>query len=102
MNDLNGRLVPDSSTANPPAYNNWQAADRNTLISAIFMLEEKNKKLKAENAELREKSMTNFERLIEAADPKEAANMIYDGLFPRLTNIDYEFILKWLKSRKSA
>lgn len=89
MNDLNGRIVPDSSTANPPSYNTWQAADRNTLMNAVLMLEEANKKLnkenhalsadmaelKAENAELREKCMTRFER-IQKASPEQMAETI--------------------------
>ena len=102
MNDLNGRIVPDSSTANPPAYNTWQAADRNTLISAILMLEEKNKKLKSENAELRKKLMTNFERLKDVGTVNEAAEMIYDALWRYVVDIDINYITAWLKSRDNT
>ena len=94
MNDLNGRIVPDTSTANPPAYNTWKGADRETLMNAVLMFEEANKKLnkenialradmaklEAENAELREKCMTRFERIQKASPEQMAATIafIYD------------------------
>lgn len=89
MNDLNGRIVPDTSTAHPPAYNTWQAADKDTLMNAVLMFEEANKKLnkenialradmaklEAENAELRKKCMTNME-CIQTADEYDLAAML--------------------------
>lgn len=58
-------------------------------------------RLEAENAELREKSMTYFERLKEANTVEAAATMIYNGLLPRSQSIGRDSILKWLLSRKS-
>lgn len=91
MNDLNGRIVPDTSTANPPTYNTWQAADKDTLMNAVLMFEEANKKLnkenialradmaklEAENAELREKCMTRFARIKNAANADDMAQMLH-------------------------
>lgn len=116
MNDLNGRIVPETSTANPPAYNTWQAADMNTLIDAVLSLEHANRrfkeenialradmaKLETENAELRKKLMTNFERLKDVGTVNEAAEMIYDALWRHVVDIDINYITAWLESRDNT
>lgn len=116
MNDLNGRILPDTSTANPPAYNTWKGADRDTLMNAVLMFDEANKKLnkenialradmaklEAENAELRKKLMTNFERLKNVGTVNEAAEMIYDALWRHVVDIDINYITAWLESRNNT
>lgn len=115
MNEQTGRIVQDSSTANPPSYNTWKAADRDTLIKAVVMSDEANQMLKGENitlradiakleaenaelshlrnkiailesentrlfeenAELREKCMTRFARIKNAANADDMAQMLH-------------------------
>lgn len=60
MNDLNGRIVPETSTALPTAVIGVDVNEYNSLRATVAALE-------AENAELRKKCMTNMER-IQTAD----------------------------------
>lgn len=76
MNDLNGRVLPDSSTGLPSVASELIAnAELNRLRTRLSTLEDENKILKAENAELREKCMTRFER-IQKASPEQMAETI--------------------------
>lgn len=58
--------------------------------------------LKAENAELRKKLMTNFERLKNVGTVNEAAEMIYDALWRYVVDIDINYITAWLESRNNT
>lgn len=59
-------------------------------------------KLEAENAELRKKLMTNFERLKNVGTVNEAAEMIYDALWRHVVDIDINYITAWLESRNNT
>lgn len=90
-----------SGTALPNTIIGVDNAELSALRRTVDLLQEENRTLKAENAELREKSMTYFERLKEANTEEAAATMIYNGLLPWSQSIGRDSILKWLLSRKS-
>ena len=81
MNDLNGRIAPDTSTGLPSVVDELIAnAELNRLRTRLSTLEDENKILNAENAKLREKCMTRFERIQKASPEQMAATIafIYD------------------------
>jgi hypothetical protein len=90
-----------SGTALPNTIIGVDNAELSALRRTVDLLQEENRTLKAENATLREKSMTNFDRLQAANTPEDAANLINYNLFTRVVNINYASVLKWLKSRDS-
>lgn len=103
MNDLNGRILPDTSTGLPSVAHELEAnAELNRLRTRLSTLEDENRILKAENAELREKLMTNFERLKDVGTVNEAAEMIYDALWRYVVDIDINYITAWLESRDNT
>ena len=63
-----------SGTALPNTYIG-DNAELNALRTTVALLQDENRHLKAENAELREKCMTNMER-IQTADKVNLASMI--------------------------
>lgn len=78
MNDLNGRILPDTSTGLPSVAHELEAnAELNRLRTRLSTLEDENRILKAENAELREKCMTRFARIKNAENPAEMAALLH-------------------------
>lgn len=78
MNDLNGRIVADSCTGLPyPSYGTATDELNVRLTRRVHELEDRLCELEAENAKLREKCMTRFARIKNAADADEMAQMLH-------------------------
>ena len=114
MNDLNGQIVPDTSTAVPnlstnaehPAstmeYQLWEqlreVKEENLALRAVMT------KLEAENAELRKKCMTRFERIKNASAEELASTLMHiymDGYADGVGRVSREsndtYWLDWLQ-----
>lgn len=78
MNDLNGRIVADSCTGLPyPSYGTATDELNVRLTRRVHELEDRLSELEAENAKLREKCMTNMER-IQTADIDALATYLWE------------------------
>lgn len=78
MNDMTGRIVPDTSTGLPyPSYSTDTDELNVRLTWRVHELEDKLSKLEAENAELREKCMTRFARIKNVANADDMAQMLH-------------------------
>lgn len=66
-----------SGTGFPSTIIGMDNAELNSLRTRVSLLEDENRRLKAENAELRERCMTRFARIKNAANVDEMAQMLH-------------------------
>ena len=90
-----------SGTALPNTNIYIDNAEISALRTTVALLQDENRALKAENAELREKCMTRFDRIKNAANADDMAQMLHEIY---LTGVEHysdlntvEYMSHWLQ-----